>query len=430
MLLLMMLVGGTGNVWGETATLQISSGVTDNPAILTDNKSNSWTFTTDGTLTSNNSYIQAGTNKSAVSYLKLETSAFSSYKITKVQVWGTSKANTSVTAKVIIGTTTIGTSSAYTTQNASSGGTEFSVDNTDEVSGNLTIEISRPSSANGAIYFCKAIVTYEEIGDNRSSNEIVVTGPTSTELSVGQTTTFTVASDNDDNENDFVVASTETSVATVTGTTGNYTITAVAAGTTTITVNQDASTNYKAAETVSFTITVVPAVVDGTFDFTGALAYGSGLTAKDNIGYGQDYESSSSTWTAGNVTLVVSGKYRWWKANTGNTLRLYSDSNNENGGDGNITISVPSGYVMTGIDVTGTNHNNMTTNVGSYSSSKWEGVAREVIFTFGGSNTIQIKTITVTYAPAATIIISSACTDGEGNYYATFMTSISLCKVK
>ena len=158
-LLLCALVGVVSPAWADTATLEITSTVTSQ-GNLTDNKSNTWAFTTDGSLTGNNSYIQAGTNNKSVSYIRLSTSAFSSKQITKVQVWGTSKANTNVTAKVIIGTTTIGTSSVYTSQNASSGGTEFSVNNTNNVSGNLTVEISRPSSANGAIYFNKVIVTY------------------------------------------------------------------------------------------------------------------------------------------------------------------------------------------------------------------------------------------------------------------------------
>ena len=158
MLLLFALIVGYSSAFGQTtATLQITSPVTST-GNLTDNSSNTWVFNTDGTLTSNSSYIQAGTNKSEVSYITLETSAYSSKKITRVQVWGTSKANTNVSAKVIIGSTTIGTSDVYTTQNAGSGGTEYSVYNTNSVAGNLKLEISRPSSSTGAIYFNKAIV--------------------------------------------------------------------------------------------------------------------------------------------------------------------------------------------------------------------------------------------------------------------------------
>ena len=145
----------------KVATLSITKSVTSQ-GTLTDDKGNAWTFTTDGSLTGNNSYIQAGTGKKKVTYIKLQSSSYSNVKISKIQLWGTSKANTSVSPKVMIGTTTIGTGSAYTSQNASSGGSEFSVENTSGVSGDITLVISRPSSATGAIYFNKAIITYEE----------------------------------------------------------------------------------------------------------------------------------------------------------------------------------------------------------------------------------------------------------------------------
>ena len=183
MIVAIMTTALSGTVWGQsTATLQITSSVTSQ-GNLTDDRSNSWAFTTDGELTASNSYIQAGTNKKEVSYIRLTTSAFSSKKITKVQVWGTSKANTNVSAKVLIGTTTIGTSSVYTSQTASSGGTEFSVNNTNEVTGDLTIEISRASSATGAIYFNKAIVTYDDGG---STPQVISYDKNSVEVTYGE----------------------------------------------------------------------------------------------------------------------------------------------------------------------------------------------------------------------------------------------------
>ena len=139
-----------------------TSSVTSSNITLTDDQNNSWTFTTDGDLSANTSYIQAGTNKKKVTYVKLVSTGLSSKKIKKIQLWGTSKANSNVTPKIIIGNTTIGTGSAYTTQNASDGGTEFSIENTTDVVGEVTLEISRPSSATGAIYFNKAVITYAE----------------------------------------------------------------------------------------------------------------------------------------------------------------------------------------------------------------------------------------------------------------------------
>lgn len=151
---------GVANAWADTATLSISKSVTSSGS-LSDDKNNVWTLSSDGTYTGNTSYIQAGTNKSQVSYIKLQCSAFASVKITKIQVWGTSKANTNVSAKVYIGDNLLGTSSTYASQTASSGGTEFAVDNTQNYSGDVLIEISRSTSATGAIYFNKAIITYE-----------------------------------------------------------------------------------------------------------------------------------------------------------------------------------------------------------------------------------------------------------------------------
>ena len=162
MLLCLILWGGVSSAWADTATLSISSGFTSN-GNLNDNQSNSWAITSDGSYTSSNSYIQVGTNKSEVTYLKLSTSAYSTKYISKIQVWGTSKANSDVTAKVSIGDNLLGESEAYTTQNASSGGTEFSVNNTNGYMGDVLIEISRPTLSTGAIYFNKLIITYTDV---------------------------------------------------------------------------------------------------------------------------------------------------------------------------------------------------------------------------------------------------------------------------
>lgn len=145
--------------FATVATLEISSTFTAN-GNLTDDKGNEWSVSSDGVYTGNKSYIQAGTNSKAVTYIKLECSGLSSKMVTKVQVWGTSKASTGVTPKIIIGGNTIGTGSEYTTQNASEGGSEFVANNTDNKIGNVLVEISRASSATGAIYFNKLIVTY------------------------------------------------------------------------------------------------------------------------------------------------------------------------------------------------------------------------------------------------------------------------------
>lgn len=159
----MLLVMFASTAWGEEAILSVSSAFTSN-GTLADDKNNTWNITSDGSYTGNSNYIQVGTNKSNVSYLKLSSNGYTEKAISKIQVWATSKASTNVTTKVSIGNNLLGTSEVYTTQNATSGGTEFSVENNNNYSGEILIEISRPSSAAGAIYFNKLIVTYTDGG--------------------------------------------------------------------------------------------------------------------------------------------------------------------------------------------------------------------------------------------------------------------------
>ena len=182
-----MLALNVGNAWAETATLAISSSVTANKT-LTDDGSNSWSVTSDGSYNAQTKYIQVGTNSKSVTYLKLSTSAFSTKSISKIQVWATSKASTNVTTKVYVGGNLLGTSSVYTSQTASNGGTEFSVTNPNNYTGDILIEISRPSAANGAIYFNKAIVTYTEAGSTQPTLSVVtVSGnPTKTIYETGE----------------------------------------------------------------------------------------------------------------------------------------------------------------------------------------------------------------------------------------------------
>ena len=478
MLLLCALVVGSSSVWAQetkTATLEITSSVTST-GDLTDNSSNTWAFTTDGTLTANNSYIQAGTNKSEVSYIKLSTSAFSNKIITKVQVWGTSKANTGVTAKVKIGSTTIGTSSEYTTQNASSGGTEYSVDNTDEITGDLSIEISRSSSATGAIYFNKAIVTYKEASSDPSSDvaftnttpsinfpatktysqvattaagytgtvtyeitantagatiegstvtvtqggsvTVKATAPATTgfkkseatyTLTVNDTRTTpglawsastasvtygttpysfpTLANDHGVSVN---YESTNESVATI-NSNGDITIKNVT-GNTTIKAVFEANDDYL-AQTVSYTLNVTKAEIieDGVFDFTGNLTYNSGMSPSSS----STYTTVKKTWTAGNVTLETEGAYRYWYNANGNSLRLYN-----NNPASSLTISVPDGYVITDIVVTGGGKSNLATADNAYSNGNWSGAAQSIKLTDTSTGTVTIETITVTYTSA------------------------------
>lgn len=152
---------GSGGKTEYTATLAISSGVTSNTT-LTDDKGNSWSLTavTNG-WNSNSGYIHIGSNSKAATSITLTTSAYSSVDIKEIHVWAAAKASTNVTTKISIDGTLLGTSSVLG-NTISSGGTEYSITNTTNESGDISVVISRPSSANGAIYFKKLEVVYED----------------------------------------------------------------------------------------------------------------------------------------------------------------------------------------------------------------------------------------------------------------------------
>ena len=148
-------------------------------------------------------------------------------------------------------------------------------------------------------------------------------------------------------------------------------------------------------KTATYTITVNEkepvATEDGVFDFAIGNDYDTGLSpTSDN-----SYIEGNYTWTAVNVTLVTSGKYRWWSKD--GTLRVYEPSN----GNTTLTLSVPNGYVITNIVITGNSDcKTLTANPGDYSTSNgyvWTGNSQTVVFSRGDKNA-QIKTITVTYA--------------------------------
>lgn len=175
-------------------------------------------------------------------------------------------------------------------------------------------------------------------------------------------------------------SSSDVSVATVDASTGM--VKGVSAGTATInatiTVNEiDYSGSYE--------IKVIE-VVDGLFDFTAGYDYGSGLA----INADGSYITEDHTWTAGDVTLVTSGKYRWW---SDGTLRIFTPDE----GNTSLTLSVPSGKVITKVEITGGNdYKTLVSDVGSYNDGIWTGSAQTVVFSRGTENA-QIKTITVTY---------------------------------
>ena len=82
--------------------------------------------------------------------------------IKEIHVWAAAKASTNVTTKISIDGTLLGTSEVLA-NTINSGGTEYSITNSSNKSGDdITVVISRPSAANGAIYFKKLEIIYED----------------------------------------------------------------------------------------------------------------------------------------------------------------------------------------------------------------------------------------------------------------------------
>ena len=180
------------------------------------------------------------------------------------------------------------------------------------------------------------------------------------------------------------------------------TVTLVAKGTVNFTATYAGVEDQYAGSSATYAMTVTDStpfiVEDGVFDFVNAAPagedYDSGVSPTAD---GTHYEAEASTWTAGNVTLVASGEYRWW-SNDG-TLRF-----KKNGSDTGITISVPDGKVITKIVFTGGLQ--WETTVGTYASGTWTGSANSVSFTQVSDQANNVKTITVTYEEGTVISVT------------------------
>lgn len=208
-------------------------------------------------------------------------------------------------------------------------------------------------------------------------------------------------------------ASTNEDAATIDANTGEITLKDVSANLTTyITATFDGNDDYK-NQTVGYTLTVNKApfaIKDGVFDFVKAgkadpvVDYGSNVSPTTDANH---YESSDATWTAGNVTMVTSGKYRWW--DNDKSLRFYS-----NNPQSKLTLSVPDEFVITKVEFTG--GSNFSPNVGTLTSRTWTGAANSIVFTYNKtSGSINVNTITVTYR-SATATFTISCEGGYASY--------------
>ena len=178
-------------------------------------------------------------------------------------------------------------------------------------------------------------------------------------------------------------ASSQESVATVSNT-GVISL-AGAAGIATITATTEANAAYYSSS-APLTVIVGEAVEDGVFNFGNFQDYGSGIIPGDS------YYTDEATWTAGNITLKTTGKYRWFIANTGTPdLRLYGNTPNST-----MVVSAPDGYVITKIDGVSSN---LTASTGTISSTTWKGKSQSVTFTYEAtSSSVTISSLTVHYS--------------------------------
>ena len=208
-------------------------------------------------------------------------------------------------------------------------------------------------------------------------------------------------------------SSSEVSVATVDE---NGEVTILSKGTTTITASYLGDDIYLAGS-ASYTLVVNEPFVaeDGVFDFVEAgkqgYDYGSGVPiAHSSNG---TYIFEDKTWTAVNVTLVSSGKYRWWY--NGHELRFYDTAgDNDAIKESAMTISVPEGKVITSIVVSG--GKNWITDCGTYANGTWTGYSQTVVFTYTGTSSNNVTKVVVTYEDAISVTFNASG-------YATFASS-------
>ena len=255
------------------------------------------------------------------------------------------------------------------------------------------------NTTTNSIYLCSVAITYDE--------QLITTSMSFPQASYtniyGEAFTEPVLTCNSDGTVEY--SSNNTDVAEVNSSTGKLTI--KKAGNATITASVPATANYTAGS-ASYILKVQGPIVDGVFDFAINQDYGSGVEPSAT------QTTNTSQWKAGNVTMDVAGRNVWWAAD--NTLRLYDNNAGEGqtSNAGNITLSVPSEYFITRIEATG--GGNLTANVGYKNGTTWSGKSKSVKFTFGGSSTIKLSKITVTYCTEAEFNTKVNITMGSDGY--------------
>ena len=152
MLLLCALIVGSGSAWADTSTLTFTtacggSGTADDGV--------EWTVTSDGTESNfdNTKGIHYGTSSAQVQYIKLSTSGISG-TVTKVVVNASTASGVTATVSVTIGDNAYGGNAQSLTTSAANYTFEGSA------SGDILVEVTKPSKAAKAIYVKSIAVTY------------------------------------------------------------------------------------------------------------------------------------------------------------------------------------------------------------------------------------------------------------------------------
>ena len=214
---------------------------------------------------------------------------------------------------------------------------------------------------------------------------------------IGETFTAPTLTTADDFNGTVNYTSSNENVATVDNTGA---VTLLANGLVTITA-ASAETDLFKAGNASYTLNVVdPNATEATYVFTqSANNYGSGAEVVSGSG---NIWTDAKTWTSGQVTLVTSGRHVWHAPSAGSEpteIRFYKKLAETD--YAKMVFSVPTGYTITKIVLTGYSNNSWTVD-GTFSNNTWEGNAETVTFVNESENTIEVKTATVTFTKTTT----------------------------
>ena len=394
MLLLFVLIVGSGSVWATEVTdvidnaatsSQLSSTATSawvNAFTLTGTSGAEYTIrsmgTKDGTHAlqwNKNGYLYATKSGGTVKSITIKSTAskkvdiFAASSAYKAQATGT--ALTSLTATTDGATYTFEDDYAYIAINGTASSTQIT---------SITI-------------------VWDDGAGSGSSDPVDATwnvSPESISVKAGKTATADITT----NYNGTLsVVSSNSAVATATYEAGKLTVTGVAEGTATLTMSGEATAKFNAiSKTIDVTVTANVAM-PGTYDITpNNTFYGTDKTYSGNAAANPE----SLTGEQDDITIVYSkGSQEYFYVNASQT-RAYNGST--------MTFSVPAGFALTAIAFTadGTNWaGEHTATVGTMSDSKnWKGYAEEVTITFGG--TCRVASIAVTFVATKPATITEA----------------------